>query len=141
MQAKRSRISSDLRGPRGICTPSLQEMFKLFSLEKFLIFFYIFMCRFSRLNFCTYCALPLLCQFGPARACWLNPMCYVYKPAGASPSLPSATRLTKTEGSPLGTAQATRPTNLQGRKARSEHPALKARASRERLLVRLSRNQ
>ena len=68
--------------------------------------------------------------------------CYEYRPAGATPSLPSATRLTKPEGSPLGTAQATRPTDLQGHKARKETrgtQGTQALALHKRLLVLLLR--
>ena len=52
--------------------------------------------------------------------------CYEYRPAGATPSLPSATRLTKPEGSPLGTAQATRPTDCKATRPEKKQEALKA---------------
>ena len=65
---------------------------KPFFLETFFKTFHIFMGSFSRLDFCTYCAHPLLCQLGPERACWPN--CYA-SGIGFKPTCPRRAGLPK----------------------------------------------
>ena len=66
-------LSFDLRGLRGNMHPSSQKNMKTCVWKKFSKLFYALMCRILCLNFCTYCAPPVLSLFGPASPCWLKP--------------------------------------------------------------------